>query len=305
MKIIDLNNYEHNYNTAVALGNFDGIHKGHQYLINDTIKKANGRNLKPSILLFKNHTKTIVNNKGSNINILTSNEQKIKILKKMGIELIYTMVFNEDIMKLSGEEFVEQMLVNKLNAKLVTIGFDYRFGYKASGDSNYLKELGNKYDFETNIIMPVYINGEVVSSTKIRNLIKLGNIKKANEFLGRPYSFVGNVVKGNQRGSKMGYPTANVNLFYNYIIPKTGVYETITIIENKEFISLTNIGYNPTFNGEKLKIENHILNFDKNIYGKTIEIKFIDFIREDIKFSTVKELINQIQQDVNYIKKDQ
>lgn len=301
MKIIDLNNGSNKYETAIVLGNFDGVHKGHQYLINDTIKKANKRNLKPSILLFKNHTRTITNSK-RNVAILTNNEQKMQILRELGIKIVYTIEFDESIMKLSGEEFVKSILVNKLNAKLITIGFDYRFGHKASGDSNYLKELGKKYDFETNIIKPIYINGGLVSSTRIRQLIQAGEIKKAKGILGRAYGLKGRVIKGSQRGSKLGYPTANIELLDNYIIPKMGVYASATIVDSEKFLSLTNIGYNPTFNGESLKIENHILDFNKNIYGQNIEIQFIDFIREDVKFKTAQELIKQIELDVNYIK---
>lgn len=302
MEIIDLNNGKNKYETAIVLGNFDGVHKGHQYLINDTIKKANKRNLKPSILLFKNHTRTITNSR-RNVAILTNNEQKIDILRGLGIEVIYTIRFDENLMNLSGEEFVKSILVKKLNAKLVTVGFDYKFGHKASGDSNYLKDLGKKYGFQTNIIKPIYIDGELVSSTRIRNLIQAGKIKKAREILARPYALRGRVVKGSQRGSKLGYPTANIELLDNYIIPKSGVYASSTIIDDQNFLSLTNIGYNPTFNGENLKIENHILNFKKNIYGQSIEIQFLDFIREDIKFKTAQELIKQIELDVNYIKK--
>src|SRR5699024_1821201 len=153
MKVVDLNNYEDKDNIAVVLGNFDGIHKGHQYLIGDTIKKANEKNLKPSILLFKNHTKSIINHDTDSICILTSNRQKLEIIKEIGIKIVYTMNFDENIMKLTSEEFVKNILVKKLNAKLVTVGFDYRFGHKASGDSKYLKQLGEKEGFETNIIM--------------------------------------------------------------------------------------------------------------------------------------------------------
>lgn len=302
MKIIDLNKDKYKYNTAIVLGNFDGIHMGHQYLIENLVKEADKEELEPSILLFKNHTKTTINHSENKIQLLTSNEQKLRILEEMGIKIVYTILFNEDIMKLSAEEFVREILVKKLNVKLVNVGFDYRFGHKAMGDSDYLKELGNKYDFRTNIINPIYIDGEIVSSTKIRNLIKTGEIKKANEFLGRPYSLIGNVIKGDQRGRKMGYPTANIQLSNNCVIPKIGVYESITLIDNKEFKSLTNIGYNPTFNGKKLKIENYIIDFNDNIYGKSLEIKFIDFLREDIKFNTVEELINKIREDIEHIK---
>ncbi len=303
MKIVDLEKHGSEYNTAVALGNFDGIHKGHQYLIGDTIKKANEKKIKPSILLFKNHTKLTINK--NNVYILTSNKQKLKILKDMGIETVYTMDFNENIMKLSSEEFIKEIIVDKLKAKIVTVGFDYRFGYKASGDSEYLKKLGEVYGFETNIVMPICIDNEIVSSTKIRNLIQLGDVKKANKFLGRYYSIIGNVVSGRSRGRKLGYPTANIELLDNYKIPKPGVYQSITILEGKQFVSLTNIGNNPTFNEEGLKIENHILNFNENIYGKAIEIQFVNFIRENIKFNAVDELIKQITKDVEYIKRNQ
>lgn len=303
MKIVDLEKHGSEYNTAVALGNFDGIHKGHQYLIGDTIKKANEKKIKPSILLFKNHTKLTINK--NNVYILTSNKQKLKILKDMGIETVYTMDFNENIMKLSSEEFIKEIIVDKLKAKIVTVGFDYRFGYKASGDSEYLKKLGEVYGFETNIVMPICIDNEIVSSTKIRNLIQLGDVKKANKFLGRYYSIIGNVVSGRSRGRKLGYPTANIELINNHIVPKPGVYKSISLLNGEEFISLTNIGYNPTFNGKTLKIENHILDFNRNIYGEILEVQFLDFIREDIKFNTAEELIEQMNKDVEYAKRNQ
>lgn len=302
MEIIDLNKNKSKYETAVALGNFDGIHRGHQYLIKDTIVKGQEKNLKPSVLLFKNHTKTIINKHGNKIGILTSNEQKLNILKEMGIEIVYTMDFNEAIMKLTGEEFVAKILIDKLNARLVTVGFDYRFGHKASGDSKYLESLGSIYGFHTNVIRPIYIDDDLVSSTRIRNLIQEGKVKKAKELLARPYVFIGKVIKGSQRGNKLGFPTANIELLDNFVIPKTGVYITRTKIKDKKYFSLTNIGYNPTFHEEKLKIETHILNFKDNIYGETLKIFFLDFIRDDIKFDTAEELIAQIKKDIKYVK---
>ena len=305
MEIIDLNDYEEKrYKTAIALGNFDGIHIGHQYLIQDTVEKAKDRNLKSSILLFKNHTKTILNDpQDPKLGIITSNDQKIDILKELGIEIVYTIDFDDNIMKLTGKDFVDNIIIKKLNSKLVTIGFDYRFGHKALGDSKYLQELGNARGFDVNIVEPIYVNGQLVSSTLIRNLIHSGNIRKANEYLGRHYALLGAVIKGKNRGSKMGYPTANIRLNHNYIIPKTGVYETMTILEDRQYRSLTNIGYNPTFNEDELKIENYILDFNDNIYDKVIKVKFINFIRDDIKFNTTEELIDQIEKDVESIKK--
>ncbi len=304
MEIIDaMRKSENKYGTAVALGNFDGVHLGHQYLLKSNIEKARNKNLKPSVLVFKNHTKTVLSkDKKFKIDILTSYDEKIRLLEELGVEIIYVMDFNEQIMKLSPEQFIKNILVERLNAKLITVGFDYRFGYKAQGDSNYLKELGKINGFDVNIIGPVYIDDEIVSSTIIRNLIIKGNIAKANKFLGRNYSFIGTVIKGSSRGRKLGFPTANISLNDRYVIPKIGVYKTFTHVDNRRFLSLTNIGYNPTFNEKELKIETYILDFNKDIYGSIIKIEFVEFIRDDIKFNTVEELKNQMNKDLLYIK---
>ncbi|QQY80693.1 riboflavin kinase/FMN adenylyltransferase [Keratinibaculum paraultunense] len=307
MEIIDLDlnlSNKSEYKTAIALGNFDGVHIGHKYLIEDNIQKAIEMCLKPGVLLFKNHTKNVLKENSKSVPILTSNEQKLKILKNLGVEVVFTLNFNENIMKLSGEEFVDKIIIDLLNAKLVTVGFDYRFGYKAVGDCRYLKELGIKKGFKTNIIRPITIDNEIVSSTRIRQLLMEGNIKKANKFLGRYYTILGQVIKGSNRGTKLGFPTANINPIDNYIIPKNGVYKTITVLKDQQYLSLTNIGFNPTFNEKNFKVENHILNFNNNIYGKIIEIMFMDFIREDIKFDTTEKLIEQIKKDICYVKKE-
>lgn len=304
MEIVDImDNDVKKYATAVALGNFDGIHVGHRLLLENNIKKAKDNNLKPSVFLFNNHTKTILNkDKKTEVNFLTSFQQKVKILEKLGIEIVYTMDFNEKVMKLSPEMFVKEILVNWLNAKLVTVGFNYKFGYKAKGDGEYLKKLGQTYGFHVDIMKPVYVDNEIVSSTSIRKFIKAGSIEKANKFLGRNFSLIGTVVKGSSRGRKLGFPTANMELNDRYIIPHTGVYKTYTNVDNNKFLSLTNIGYNPTFNEDELKIETYILDFNKNIYGSHIEVEFVEFIRDDVKFDTVDKLKSQMEKDLLYIK---
>lgn len=233
---------------------------------------------------------------------MTSFDQKIDILKGFGLDTLYIADFNENLMKLSPEEFVDNILLKKLNTKLVTVGFNYRFGYKASGDVELLKKIGLDKGIDVNIIPPVYVGHEIVSSTAIRNSIKAGDIKKANRFLGRNFTIIGSVVKGKNRGRKLGFPTANIKLIDNYVLPKQGVYITNTIVDGEKLISLTNIGYNPTFNEDELKIETYILDFNGNLYGKTLQIQFIDFIRDDVKFNTAQELIEQIEKDVKYIK---
>ncbi|WP_159436058.1 bifunctional riboflavin kinase/FAD synthetase [Anaerosalibacter sp. Marseille-P3206] len=289
------------HRTAVALGNFDGIHLGHQQLINIMTSESEKKGLMSSVLLFNNHTKSIIS-KESKPGILTSNEQKYRILESLGVQLIYTMKFNESIMKLSPEEFAMEILVEKMKANLVVVGFDYKFGYKAKGDAKYLRKLGIKYGFDVIVVDPVYDNDYIISSTFIRKLLKSGNIKEANKLLGRPYTIEGRVIGGKKRGRQMGFPTANLELLQNYLIPKFGVYKSKTIIDDIEYNSLTNIGKNPTFNNNMWSIESHILDFNKDIYGNRIYIKFLEYLREDKKFNTKEELINQMNLDIESIK---
>ncbi|NLJ79187.1 MAG: bifunctional riboflavin kinase/FAD synthetase [Tissierellia bacterium] len=303
MKIIDLNNYtERKYKTAVALGNFDGIHKGHKHLITNMVRSAKRRNLRSSILLFKNHTRDILgNNNIEKFNILTSNEQKLKIIEGLGVDIVYTMKFDRNIMRLTGKEFIEDIIIDKLNSQFITVGFDYKFGYKASGDSSYLKQIGLQKGLSIDIIEPIIADGEVISSTTIRGLIRDGNIRKANRFLGRNYMIEGRVIAGQNRGTGLGFPTANMKLSYNYVIPKSGVYKTYAIIGGRGYPCITSIGANPTFDDDEFKIETHILDFDQYIYDEGIQVELIDFIRENIRFNTVEDLKRQIEHDIESI----
>lgn len=301
MKIINLLNYKETiYNTALALGNFDGVHLGHQELIKVMVRKSKELGLKSSLLIFKTHPKNKVSNKKTKL--ITSNQQKFEIFKNLGVDIIYLLEFNDEIMKLTGGEFVKDIIINKTNGKLLVVGFDYKFGYKASGDSKYLLELGKEEGIDVVVLDPIYIDNILISSSSIRESIINGNINDVSKMLGRLYSIMGKVIPGKNRGNKLGFPTANLELIDDYVIPKNGVYFTKTILNNKEYISATNIGYNPTFNEQLLKIENHILDFNQNIYGESLEIKFIDFLREDIKFSNKEDLISQMKEDIDLIK---
>jgi riboflavin kinase/FMN adenylyltransferase len=184
----------------------------------------------------------------------------------------------------------------------VVIGFNYRFGYKASGDSIYLAQLGEKYGFEVIVLGPVYENGIVVSSTIIRKLIKNARIKEATNLLGKPYTINGVVVDGKKRGTAMGFPTANLKLDSNYLIPKFGVYKTNTIFEGNKYLSITNVGKNPTFEGESISIETHILNFNESIYGRKISVEFIDFVRDEKRFTNKDALKDQVMKDIETVK---
>lgn len=301
MEIINISNYnEKRFHTGVALGNFDGIHLGHQKLISTMIKESRKLGLKSALLLFKRHTRTVTNN--NQPKLITTNDEKLKIAEKLGIDIVYIMDFDKNIMNLSGEDFIKQVIVDRMNSKLLVVGFDYRFGHKASGDSNFLLKLGEKYNIEVKVVEAIVNNGEIIGSTKIRNLISEGKISKANKLLGRPFSISGKVINGSNRGNKLGFPTANIEIDPNHIIPKIGLYETNTIINGDTFISATNIGHNPTFSEDIFKIETHILDFNRNIYGDNIEIQFLDFLRDGIKFKSKEELINQMNLDIYNIK---
>lgn len=301
MELLNIENYEETrFNTAIALGNFDGVHIGHQQLIKKVINISKTKGLKSSVLLFKNHTRTLVDSKGPLL--LSSYEQKNKLIEDLGIDLIYTTPFNDDVRKLSPEEFFVNILIKKLNVKTVVVGIDYRFGYKASGDSELLLDLGERYGVEVIIFKPIYFEGSVISSTRIRECLIRGDVKKATNMLGRNYSIIGDVVKGKEIGHKLGFPTANLKPNINYVIPKNGVYSTETIVENKRYLSATSVGYNPTFMENQIKIESHIIDFNNTIYNMTIELIFVDYLREEIKFNNIELLKKQILEDIIKVK---
>ena len=297
------NNEKIQQGTAIALGNFDGLHLGHQCLIKKMISESRKKGLKSSVLLFNNHTRSIIT-EGIEPGIITSNDQKIRILDSLGVELIYSMNFDKEVMKLTPEEFVVKILIDKMKANLVVVGFNYRFGHKAKGDVEYLRKLGVKFGFEVIVLDPVYNNDYIISSTLIRKLIKSGAIEEANKLLDRPYTIEGKVISGKKRGKEMGFPTANLEPYTNYLVPKFGVYKTKTIVDNIEYISLTNVGINPTFDNNIWSIESHILGFNKDIYDNKISLKFLKYLREDIKFNTKEELVNQMKEDIKSIKDD-
>ncbi|WP_427338702.1 bifunctional riboflavin kinase/FAD synthetase [Caloranaerobacter sp. DY30410] len=287
--------------TVVALGNFDGLHIGHQTLIKQTVDIAKKESLVSTVFTFDNHTTSTI--KGRNTpKILISKNRKIALFKELGVELLYIVQFTETLMHFTPLEFIEKILVDILNARKVVVGFNFRFGYLAKGDVQYLKEMGAKYNFDVIVVPPITKDNILVSSTQIRELIKDGKVSLASKLLGRRYSIEGKVIKGRGIGRKLGFPTANILFDSNIVIPKVGVYKTNTIIDGNKFLSITNIGFNPTFSGENLNIETHILDYSQNIYGKTILIEFIDFIREEKKFDDVSELIEQVKLDIKALK---
>lgn len=290
-----------NKNFVIALGNFDGLHRGHQELIRSVIEMSEENDYISSVLMFNNHTKSTISFDPPDI--ITNNQQKIEILKDLGIEEIFCFDFSTEIMRLSPEEFITDLLIDKLNVKGIVVGYDYRFGYKAQGDVKLLKKLTEKYNLLLDIVDPVNFHNEPISSTRIRKAIKNNNFLLTRELLDRHFTIRGEVIGGSQRGKDLGFPTANLKYTNDYILPSKGVYVTIVEFNKNFYPAVTNLGFNPTFNGDEFKIETYILDFNQDIYGEIIEIAFLDFIREDKKFDNIDSLIDQMKKDVEYARK--
>ncbi|MEG0296003.1 MAG: bifunctional riboflavin kinase/FAD synthetase [Clostridium sp.] len=284
--------------TYIALGSFDGLHKGHLSLvqkIKELSKKNNG--LSTLFTFTKHPLEEICPDKAPKLVI--DNDYKFRILKQQQVDLVIMRDFDNDFMKKTPEEFVK-MLVEEYNAKGIVVGFNYRFGYKNQGDTNLLIELSKKYGYEVAVMTPCTYTDEVISSTRIRNSILNGNVTDARKMLTRPYSLEGEVVHGKKLGRTIGFPTANMEVSKKMVIPQNGVYYTNVLYNNNIYKAITNVGNNPTVNGQKLTIEPYILDFDKDIYGEKIRVYFLERIRDEKKFESLDALVNQLKMDAEY-----
>lgn len=295
IKIFDLDFNEFDLSPkAVSLGNFDGVHKGHQKLMRENIKISKEKNLTPSVLLFKENTKNILNGERE---YLTSLEDKIEILKNLGIECFCLLEFSDKFKDLSPYEFIEEILYKKLNTKYVIVGDNYRFGKMAKGDIKTLKKYEEDFAYKTKVVDFELDDGKIINSTDIRQMVREGKIEKANKDLGHPFKMQGKVIKGAQRGRLLNFPTANLKPSFKYVTAKSGVYFTRVNIDRDFYYALTDIGTNPTFENKKMKIETYIMDFSKDIYGKNISIEFLEYLRPDYKFNSPEELIAQMEKD--------
>lgn len=302
MNIIKVNEVEGEVpESFIALGNFDGLHLAHLALIKKVVAEAEKHHVLSGVLIFMTHTKNIIF--GEEQELLTSRTQKYKLLNDLGVDIIYEMDFTEDVMKLSPEDFFEKLLLEKLNVRGVVVGFDYRFGHKAKGNVKLLERFSRDKDIFLSVIPPIIDREHIISSTKIREFIRNGEIEKANEMLGHPFSIRGEVIHGKKLGTKMGYPTANIKPEVNYIIPKFGVYDTDIIIKGKRYRAATSVGTNPTLDETGVKIEANILNFDEMIYGEIVELEFLHFLRDEINFPSIDALFKQIKKDSKAVEK--
>ena len=282
---------------VVTLGTFDGVHLGHQKIINRLTNNSQNNFLESVVLTFSQHPRNVLNG-GNDVSLLTTNQEKINLLEKHGVDNLVVVDFNQNFSVLSGEEFVKNILVDKLNIQKIIIGYDHRFGKNRSSDIHDLIYFGKKYHFDVEQISAEELNEITVSSTKIRNAIQSGNIKLANEYLGYNYIFTGKVIKGQQLGRTIGFPTANISIENpQKIIPKNGVYIVEGSWQGKTHQGMMNIGTKPTVDGKKTTIEVHFFDVNEDLYNLEITISVHEFIREEVKFNSIDQLKTQLQKD--------
>ncbi len=294
----DSSSIDKNKSYVVTVGTFDGVHLGHQEILDSLINEAKLLNAETLVFTFEPHPRSIVS-KNFNLRLITTYSEKVELFENFGIQNLFIASFNEEFAKLSFEEFIKKYFVDKINTAKIVIGHDHRFGNGRSGDENNLKQLGVKYGFDVESVSAKIIDGEIVSSTKIRHYLESGDIKKANSFLNRYYSISGVVVEGAKRGRTLGYPTANVDVKNSSkAILATGVYIAYSTLESNKYPSIVNIGLRPTFtDSHEVVIESNLLDFEGTLYGKEIKIEFVDRLRDEIKFSSKEELILQLNKD--------
>ena len=289
-------------NSVVAIGNFDGIHLGHQKVINQARQKAKKNRLPFGIITFEPIPAMFFNKKIKNHRI-NSLLQKKNQLKQLKLDFLIIMNFNKNFSKLSAEQFIEKIIFKKTKCKFLYVSNNFKFGFKRRGNIITLKKYSNLYNYKTVIISPLRKTTKVISSTIIRKKISQGKIYEVNKLLNRNWCIQGTVIKGHRRGRKIGFPTCNIKIS-DYIIPKLGVYAVMVKTTKFQRKGIANIGYRPTFNGQNLLLEVNIFGINKNLYNKEIDVKFLRFIRPEKKFKDLEQLKKQIKIDIVQAKKN-
>lgn len=281
---------------VVTLGNFDGVHLGHKELISKAVSLGKEKNLLSYVVSFYPHPRSFFNEDLKYINTL---EEKHKNIKAIGADALVILEFNEGIASLSRESFVKEILYKKLNAQIVVVGFDFLFGKNREGNAENLAESASEYGIEVYVTPPVEVDGLKVSSSLIRECYTTGEVEKAKKFLGYYPKISGEVISGKQLGRNIGFPTANINYDKEQLLPGKGVYGVKICIKEKEYAGIANVGVKPTVKKDDLvEVEVHVIDFLDDIYGENVSVSFLGKIRDEMKFSSLEELKNQIDNDV-------
>ena len=289
------------FNGVIAIGNFDGLHLGHQKVIKEAKQKAKKNNIPFGVMTFEPVPVMFFNNKIKNHRI-NSLEQKKTQLKKFNLDFLIIVKFNKNFSSQSAEEFIKKIIYKKTKCKYLYVSKNFKFGFKRQGNIKMLKKFEKKYNFKNIITKPYKKGNKIISSTFLRKKIRLGKIKEVNKLLNRNWCINGKVIKGQRRGREIGFPTCNLKLS-DYVVPKLGVYAVKVKSKNFYKNGIANIGYRPTFNGQNLLLETNIFGINKNLYNKVISIKFKKFIRSEKKFRDLKHLKKQIKLDIKKAKK--
>ena len=295
---IGWDNITHDDRSVVTVGTFDGVHRGHQAIIEYLNRRADEQ-LGPSTLVsFDPHPRAVVH--GDDVPLLTTVAERADLLEELGLYRFVVVPFSMDFAQLGPEEYVRDVLVKRIGVQEITVGYDHRFGKDRAGDVDLLRELGGQYGFETDVIPPQEVDHDVVSSSSIRSLlVEEGAIEPANEHLGRPYQLDGIVARGEGRGRKLGYPTANLALEdARKLVPKRGVYATRVILpDGRQRGGMMNIGRRPTFDEMDVTVEVHLLNFEGDLYGERLSVQFLQRLRDEQKFQSAEALAAQLSED--------
>lgn len=287
--------------SLVTIGVFDGVHRGHQLLIKKLVAEAHADGRLAVVLTFHPHPDTVLETVPDRY-YLTTPDQRARLLGEMGVDVVITHPFDDEVRNVRAKNFVAQ-LAEHLKMKCLRVGKDFALGYQREGDIDLLTALGNDYDYEVRPIelLKAEVSAERVSSSAIRGLLQAGQIKDANSLLGHFYSVFGEVIEGDQRGRMIGFPTANMAVWERQVLPPHGVYAgwvTIGDDTDNRFMAATNIGVRPTFDGQTLSVEPHLLDFDRNIYGKTLTLSFVQRLRDEQKFDGLPALKAQLTADI-------
>ncbi|MFF2752611.1 riboflavin biosynthesis protein RibF [Psychrobacillus sp. NPDC058041] len=295
---------------SLAIGFFDGVHRGHQAVIQEALDKGKELNIRTAVMTFDPHPSLVLGRSKEQVFYITPIEQKIEILKGLNVDTLFVVRFTSDFAKLTPSQFVDSF-IKKANVKHVTAGFDFTFGAFGKGTMKEMEQLSNG-EYTVSVVDKQVLSDDKISSTRIRAELKTGNIEEVKELLGRPFMLTGVVIHGDKRGRTIDFPTANVQPTEGQFIPSTGVYAVKICVQEKWYNGVCNVGYKPTFNNpedKKLSIEVHIINFDQSIYGEEVVIHWYSRIRSEQKFNGINELKEQIGKDkeeaINYFKKSE
>ncbi len=285
----------------VTIGNFDGVHLGHQEIFRKIVRQAEETHKKSVVITFDPHPQKVMHPEKRPFFLLTPLQEKLNLIESCGVDAVILIHFSNEFADVPAGDFVENILWKKLRLSKLFVGYDYAFGKGKAGNADFLKASGRRLGFQVEEIGVVETGGMIASSTNIRLSILAGNVGLATEMLGRPYGVSGTVVKGYRRGTGMGYPTANIRS--EKVIPATGVYAVVAEIEGTRHNGVINIGNNPTFGNEETSAEVHLLDFEGDIYEKNITVFFIDRLRDERRFRSPEDLVRQIKKDIEKARK--